>query len=214
MANNLNMAIIHAIQGLLQQGWSYRRIARELGVRRETVSRYHRLLKEAESKPAISTPGSSPPGRISHCRLFRDIILQKIEQNLSGVRIYQDLTAEHDFGGSYSSVKRFVRRLNKTSPLPFRRIETGPGEEAQVDFGQGAYTLKDGRKKRPHLLRIVLSFSRKSYSEVVWQQTTENFIRCLENAFRAFGGVPSRLVIDNLLCGAPHNKFYVEYSIM
>jgi transposase len=47
-------------------------------------------------------------------------------------------------------------------------------------------------------LRITLSHSRKSYSEPIWRQTTENFIRSLENAFRAFGGVPKTLVIDNL----------------
>ena len=44
----------------------------------------------------------------------------------------------------------------------------------------------------------MLSHSRKGYSEAVWRQTTENFIRCLENAFRYFGGVPQTLVIDNL----------------
>jgi transposase len=36
----------------------------------------------------------------------------------------------------------------------------------------------------------------KGYSEVVWRQTTECFIRCLENSFRHFGGVPRTLVID------------------
>ena len=61
MANVLKMAKIHAIVGLLEQGWSYRRIARELGVDRETVSRYARLRRERDSKPAIPTPGSSPP---------------------------------------------------------------------------------------------------------------------------------------------------------
>ena len=44
----------------------------------------------------------------------------------------------------------------------------------------------------------MLSHSRKGYSEVVWQQTTENFIRCLENSFRYFGGVTPTVVIDNL----------------
>ena len=48
------------------------------------------------------------------------------------------------------------------------------------------------------MLRIVLSHSRKAYSEVVVRQTTEDFIRCLENAFWHFGGVPQTLVIDNL----------------
>lgn len=45
---------------------------------------------------------------------------------------------------------------------------------------------------------MVLSHSRKGYTEVFWRQTTENFIRGLENAFRHFGGVVRTLVIDNL----------------
>jgi transposase len=54
----------------------------------------------------------------------------------------------------------------------------------------------DGKRKRPHLFRVVLSHSRKGYSEVVWRQTTESSIRCLENSFRHFGGVPKTLVIE------------------
>src|SRR5271168_3074072 len=77
-------------------------------------------------------------------------------------------------------------------------MEVEPGAEAQVDFGQGAWVIVDGKRKRPHLFRVVLSHSRKGYSEVVWRQTTESFIRCLENSFRHFGGVPRTLVIDNL----------------
>lgn len=44
----------------------------------------------------------------------------------------------------------------------------------------------------------MLSHSRKAYSEVVLRQTTDNFIRCLENAFWHFGDVPQRLILDNL----------------
>ena len=79
----------------------------------------------------------------------------------------------------------------------------------QVDFGKGAWIEAGGQRQRPHVFRVVLSHSRKGYSEAVWQQTTETFIRCLENAFRAFGGVPHTTVIDyvprhiiNLLCPA------------
>jgi transposase len=56
----------------------------------------------------------------------------------------------------------------------------------------------EGKRKRPHLFRVVLSHSRKGYSEAVWRQTTESFIRCMENGFRHFGGVPKTLVPDNL----------------
>ena len=56
----------------------------------------------------------------------------------------------------------------------------------------------DGKRRRTHVFRIVLSHSRKAYSEVTYRQTTEDFLRCLENAFHHFGGVPQTLVIDNL----------------
>jgi len=163
MAHRLKMAKIHAIEALLRLGWSHRRIARELGVHRETVSRYDRLRG---SKPAISTPGSDPHtecGRKSHCEAFRDLIEQRLQQGLSAQRIFQDLRVETGFAGSYSSVKRFVRRVGKASPLPFRRIEVAPGEEAQVDFGRGPWIVHDGHKHRTHVLRITLSHSRKGY---------------------------------------------------
>ena len=68
--------------------------------------------------------------------------------------------------------------------------------------------MVDGKRKRPHLFRVVLSHSRKGYSEVVWRQTTECFIRCLENSFRYFGGVPKTTVIDNLRAAVTKADWY------
>jgi DNA replication protein DnaC len=68
--------------------------------------------------------------------------------------------------------------------------------------------MVEGKRKRPHLFRIVLSHSRKGYSEVVWQQTTESFIRCLENAFRYFGGVVRTLITDNLRAAVTRTDWY------
>ncbi len=204
------MAKVSAIIGLLEQGWRYRRIARELGVHRETVARYDRLRLASDSKPAKVTPGSDDPAALifgslratsvsrSQCEPCLSTIEGKLEQELSANRIFHDLVAEHGFTGSYSSVKRFVRKLGKKLPLPFRRMECEPGAEGQVDFGSGAWVIENGKKRRPHVLRITLRNSRKSYSEAVWKQTTENFIRCIENAFRSFGGATKTLVIDNL----------------
>jgi transposase len=166
-------------------------------------------VDEAESKPAIAPPGSAPSQQASHgaCRLgrrsdcepWRDVISAKCNRGLSAQRIYQDLVTEHNFNGNYYSVRRFVRRLVPASELPFRRLECGPGDEAQVDFGTGGRIVEpNGKRRKSHLFRIVLSHSRKAYSEVVYRQTTDEFIRCLENAFRHFGGAPRRLIIDNL----------------
>jgi transposase len=146
---------------------------------------------------ALAQPRS--PGRQSVCTPWVEVIVAKQTQGLSAQRIYQDLVKEHGFAGSYSSVQRFVRRQARGRPLPMRRLECAPGQEAQVDFGQGAPVVDaQGKRRRPHVFRIVLSHSRKAYSEVVFRQTTENFLRCLENAFWHFGGVPETVVLDNL----------------
>jgi transposase len=218
MANLLKMALIESIFTLHERGWSARRIARELGIHRETVARHLQQgpipskpaiapigseATEPESKPAIAPIGSDGVakriGRPSECEPYRAIIVTWLGQGLTAQRIYQDLVGEQGYRGSYYSVRRFVGRFEGQTKFPMRRMECGPGEEVQVDFGTGApITSNDGRKRRPHVFRIVLSHSRKGYSEVVPRQTTEAFLRCLENAFVHFGGVPQRVVLDNL----------------
>ena len=115
---------------------------------------------------------------------------------------------EEGFEHSYDSVKRYVRRLKKKVPEVFARLHTAPGEEAQVDFGEGAPTLKNGRYKRPWLFKIVLSHSRHSYEEVVWGQDVETFIRCHERAFDALGGVPRIVILHNLKSGVLKANLY------
>ena len=148
-------------------------------------------------------------GRPSECEPFQSLILEKLQQELSAQRIYQDLTIEHSFTGSYDSVKRFVRQLGHSRPLPMRRMECAAGEEAQVDFGSGAPVVgADGKRRKTHVFRIVLSHSRKAYSEATFRQTTEDFIGCLENAFAHFGGLPKVLVIDNLRAAVQHPDWF------
>ena len=172
-------------------------------------------LPGADPKPATNLPTGSDagaggeavglaesaaplgsPGPLSHCEPYREIILTKVKEELSAKRIWQDLT-ESGTSIGYDSVRRFVQRLGRTRSPPFRRMECDPGEEAQVDFGAGAPVIAaDGKRRKTNVFRIVLSHSRKAYSEATFTQTTEDFFRCLENAFAHFGGVPKTLVID------------------
>jgi transposase len=259
MANQLKMAKIDAILALHQRNWSIRRIAKELGLHRDTVAR-HIQRAEATPKPARAplgsaeeltvcpdakpataaegaptanpasaaggaqgskqaTPEGAPLGSpapqlarqqpASVCEPWRQIILDKLEAGLTAQRIYQDLVREHGFAAKYHSVRRFVRRLGEGRPLPFRRMECAPGEEAQVDFGRGIPIVEaDGKRRRTHVFRIVLSHCRKGYSEAVYRQTTEAFLRCLENAFWYFGGVPKVLVLDNLKAGVEQADWF------
>ncbi len=184
MANQLKMAKVQTILTLRARGWSYRRIGRELGVHRETAARYARL---AEALPGIDSgddadqnqpnlpaglddqnrpnppTGSEPQssGPRSLAEPFREFIIQCLDQGLSRQRIWQDLKTEHAFEGGYDSIKRFARRLRTDGALPFRRMECAAGEEAQIDFGTGAaIIMPDGKRRRTHVLRVVLSHSR------------------------------------------------------
>ena len=109
MANQLETAVVNAILTLEQHGWSQRRIARELGINRETVAEYVNL-PDADSKPATNAPtgsvdqDSQESGPESQCEPFRKVIKDKLQGGLSRQQIYQDLRDEYGFEGSYYSV--------------------------------------------------------------------------------------------------------------
>ena len=221
MSNVLKVSKQTTISELHAKGWSLRRIARELGLNRRTVAAYARRkakpICESSSKCttevtagsagqnpaslAIEVPPKSFPATSgkSLCRDHEAFITSRLEAGLTAERIHRELRDGLGFGGSYQSVKRFAAQIRQTQPQRVQRLESAPGEEAQIDFGQGPM-VKDahGKRRRTHILRVVLSFSRKGYSEAVFSQNTETFLRCLENAFRHFGGVPKVLNVDNL----------------
>jgi transposase len=208
MSNILKESMIQTVRELGQRGWSIRRSSKETGINRRTVSKY----LAADSKCAIPTTGSDGPprskctvstaGRQSLCVAHNAYIREQMQFGLSAQRIFQDLQLEHSFNGSYESVKRYVRKLAACEEVPFRRMEVLPGTECQVDYGTGAWIVgADGKRRKTHLFRAGLSFSRKAWSEVSFTQETECFLRALENAFRQFAGVPETVVIDNLKAG-------------
>lgn len=216
MANTLKMEKQEAIGGLLALGWSHRRIADKLGIHRQTVRRY------AESKCTISQTGSEgsddskctisqtgKAGRQSLCEEHGELIREKYVAGLSVERIHQDLRIGHGFKGSYYSVHRYVQKLGLGEPERVWRMECEPGEEVQVDYGT-MYLLETetGRLRKVHLLLMTLSHSRKCYVEAVLRQTTESFIRSLENGFRYFGGVARRLCPDNLPAAVKHADWF------
>jgi hypothetical protein len=147
--NQLEVSIQQSIIVLAGKGWSRRRIARELGIHRETVGRYLAVHKDPNpaivptgstevhiSKPAI-VPIGSQPGRKSQCEPFAEVIERAWLAGLCAQRIYQDLVSDHQFTGKYDAVKRFVRRFGPGVELPFRRMNSAPGQQLQVDFGTG-----------------------------------------------------------------------------
>ena len=219
MVHRLAMDKVHAIKTLRAQGISERRIAKTLGISRKAVRRHLSRSAPKDTKaPTGEAPTGSPDAKDtkvptgstnesttatarlsrSECEGFRQLIMAKLEAGLTAQRIFQDLQEEQGFAGQYSSVRRFVHKLGRGTELPFRRIEVEPGYEMQVDYGTGARCQDhQGVYRKTHVFRLVLSHSRKGYTEAVRRLTTESFIRSLENAFRALGGVPKVVVFDN-----------------
>lgn len=153
-------------------------------------------------------------GSRSECEAHREEIIRKLEQGLTAQRIWQDLVDAYGFDAKYHSVRRYVAKLQQKTPQLVRRMEVAAGDEAQIDFGTGAWiTFTDAAtgktsRRRSWVFRIVLSHSRKAYSEAVYHQSTEAFISALENSFRYFGGVPKTLVIDNLKAAVKRADWY------
>ena len=193
------------VQTLLKNGTSQREIERVTGVDRKTIRRYAR---EANS-PGVATgseaeEGQNPPPRppavaSSACEAHREWIESQVQLGRNAVSIYQDLVELHRFEHRYNSVKRFVHTLRKREPQRFDVLEYLPGEESQVDYGQGALTrCTNGKYQRPYLFVMTLKYSGKCFRKVTWKTSQEIWARLHEQAWRAFGGTTRYVVLDNL----------------
>jgi len=214
------------IETLLAAGVPQREIARRTGVDRKTLRRY---APGATSPGGATGPapadGQTPPPRPpaptdgvavgagpatpSACETHRVWIEAQVLLGRNAVSIFQDLVELHGFAHQYNSVKRFVATLKARAPERFDVLEFPPGEEAQVDYGQGAPTLvKPGTYKRPYLFVMTLKYSGKSFRTVVWKTSQAVWAQLHEQAFRAFGGCVQYVVLDNLKEGVLRPDLY------
>jgi len=211
------------VDTLLKNGASHREIERRTGVDRKTIRRYRGAANspgvatgsEAQGgqipppRPPARAAESPPPATPSACEPYRAWIESQVSLGRNAVAIYQDLVEGHGFAHCYNSVKRFVASLRRREPERFDVLEFAPGEEAQVDYGQGAPTLyRPGKYKRPWLFVMTLAYSGKSFRKTVWKTDQELWARLHEQAFRALGGCPRYVVLDNLREGVIRPDLY------
>lgn len=196
----------------LRVGESERRIARDLRISRITVHRYHGLAeRQGFLKPGSGMPGDSaivaalgeapqPPRTVSTVEPYAEVVHQLLDQQVEMVAIFQRLRDDHGFSGSYSSVRRYVHRLRPPEPRVVVRVQTAPGEEAQVDFGPvgSLYDPVTDRLRPAYAFVATLSYSRHQYAELVFDQKVPTWIALHRRAFESWGGVPRRIVPDNL----------------
>ena len=191
---------------------SDRQISQDMDIARQTVKRYREWAKgsgllegtlpSVEKLQAMleqAMPGKPAPQNTSSVEPYRSVVKEMVEAEVEAAAIYQRLK-ERGFTGSYSGVYRFVRMLKPVQPKTTVRVERKPGEEAQVDFGYAGrmYDLETGQLRRAWAFVMTLAWSRHQYVEFVWDQKVETWLRLHVNALAFFGGVPGRIVLDNL----------------
>jgi transposase len=207
---------------LLKARASQREIERVTGISRHTIRSYQKQFESQAAAPPsqheqtqeIQTAPPRPPTpmatTVSYCEAHRDFIEAQLRLKRNAMAIYQDLVDQHGFAGKYNSVKRFCAKLRVVEPQQFDRLSFLPGEEMQVDYGEGAPTRVPGsaRYRKPRLFVATLRYSRRSFRRVVWNSSQEVWARLHEQAWRYFGGSCRYVVLDNLKEGVLKPDLY------
>lgn len=178
---------------------SYAQIGRELRLDPETVSKYAQMTN-------YPSPVKAEKG--SRLDPFKGQITQWLERHpYSATQIYQRLKAEHGYPGSYSVVKRYVRKVRPRRQPAYLTLAFAPGEMAQVDWGCAGIIQIEGVARRLSFFVMVLCYSRKMYLEFSCGEGMEHFLAAHQRAFEYFGGVTARVLIDNLKTGVMTHRF-------
>jgi transposase len=208
----IHMREIMDIINRLRSGESERAISEDLGHSRVTVNRYRQLAEDKGFlNPAVALPQPSevlealgPPHKTpkvpSTVLPFQELVTGWDKDGVEMVAMYQRLVENHGYSGSYSSIRRFLANKHRANPEVWVRVETGPGEEVQIDFGY-AGMMKDPatqQMRKAWCFVMVMCHSRHQYVEFVFNQTIAMWVGCHIRAFKWFGGLPKRVVIDNL----------------
>jgi transposase len=225
--NVLKLHLKNTVITLIRKGISQREIHRKTGVDRKTIRHHERAVlalaieEDPNSstlatgpvvQPQIQIPPPRPPAFTapispvapklarSACEPHREWIEAQVRLGRNAMAIYQELVDQRGFRQAYNSVKRFCRGLRRSEPEQFDRLEFSAGEEAQVDYGEGAPTRhpRTGKYRKPRLFVMTLRYSRRSYRHVVWKSSSEVWARLHEQAFRYFSGSTAYVVLDNL----------------
>jgi len=182
---------VAAMLALQAKGWGARRIARELGVSRNTVKRY---------LAAGGWVAYRRPERGSRLAGLEEWLRERFRRHRGNAEVLrQELLAEQQIEVSLRTVERAVAPWRRELAAEARatvRFETAPGEQLQIDFGEKRVVI-GGEVVRVHLFVATLGYSRRNFVMAFDNQRQGSWLQGIEAAFAHFGGVPERLLLDN-----------------
>jgi len=221
MMTKLREPDIMCAEKLRDAGQSIRSTAHQMGVAESTLRyRLQRRRQQAEDGRSRQT---------EKCGLFDAIIQawittqsQREGRPDSVQSLYEMLTTQHGFTGSYKAVWRYVRRRRRPPKIrPKRRVETRPGTQAQLDWATTKLYVEElGGWTSVSAFLMSLSYSRMWSVQWSVDQSQLAWLSCHNRAFQYLGGIPWSLRIDHLKTavaqgGGPwavHNEIYSSYA--
>ncbi|GAA3142721.1 IS21 family transposase [Rhodococcus baikonurensis] len=163
--------------------------------------------------PALSDPAARAL-QWGHIAPHRKWITEQLEVPVTVATIAQRLRDDHHVDVSESTVRRYIattfaqQRLEEKVTVPRGAVE--PGSEAQIDYGKLGMWFDPalGRRISVWAFVMILACSRKMFVQPVFRMDQTSWNASHVAAFEYFGGVPARLVCDNLKTGVERPDLY------
>lgn len=188
------------IQTLHKQGVQKAQIARELGCHRNTVANVLQRGKLIERQTRVKP---------SVFESYKTQIKEWFDKKISRLRIHELLLETYKVTRSYDSLCKYIQKQFPKQREAFGVQETLPGEMAEIDFAYlGMLPNFEGKLVKTYGLAVVLAYSRLDYFAICYDQKLETLIKELTNAFEYFGGVPTKLKVDNMKVAVLRNQHY------
>jgi transposase len=181
-----------------QKKLSVSQIAAELQLSPLTVAKWVKIPTFQQRKS---------PKRSSKLDPFKGQIVAMLERHAyTAQQILQQIRTD-GYAGAYSILKDFVRQVRPVYKPAFLKLEFAAAEAAQVDWGSYGSVQVGSTRRRLSFFVMVLCYSRLMYVEFTLGETMEQFLSCFVNAFAFIGGIPKRIIIDNLKVGVLRHLF-------
>jgi transposase len=183
--------VVDQIRELSGQGLGKKRIARQLGVSRNSVRRYLAgAMAGFQERPAA--------------RRLDDATLREVHELFGTVAegntvVIQQELAHRGIHAELRTLQRAVatlRQQQRAEALATVRFETPPGQQMQIDFGEKIVRIA-GQPVKVYLMTAVLGHSRRLYCRAFLAQRQDDWLEGLEGAFRHFGGLTEQILCDN-----------------
>ena len=165
-------------------------MARIMGCDPRTVKRYLEGYEPKKKRKILKK---------SKLDKFKETIISKLEIGCTSMAIFKFIQKD-GYTGSYSLVADFVQKHKEEQIKKATiRFETAPGLQSQVDWKENLKMIsKHGEIFEVNIFLMVLGYSRTKFVKLTSDKTQKTLFKCMNEAFKYFGGVPKEIIFDNM----------------